>query len=97
MKPYIKCEKSGNGNLVFYMNGGNKSYFLFCQKFRKSIYEFCSKGIPLDDALNFARAKRDKDVLHLIERLPSVIRYVEKEEDISVLRNTIKKNNLKVS
>lgn len=97
MKPYIICKKNRTGNLDFYMNGGNRSYYLFCQKYRKSTYEFCSKGLPLDDALNFSRAKGDKDVLHLIERLPSIIRYVEQEEDISVLKSTMKKNNLKAS
>ena len=49
-------------------------------------------GVRLDDALIFTRAKGDNAIKRTMEKLPSYIKYIEREYDLEILRKTAKKN-----
>ena len=58
----------------------------------RGVNEYFRDGVRLDDALNFSRAKGDNAIKRTMEKLPSYIKYIEREYDLEILRKTAKKN-----
>ena len=69
-----------------------ETHFLFSQDYRRGANEYFRNGVRLDDALNFSRAKGDNAIKRTMEKLPSYIKYIEREYDLEILRQTAKKN-----
>jgi hypothetical protein len=42
--------------------------------------------------MDFSRAKGDSAIIRTMEKLPSHIRYIEREYDIEILRKTARRN-----
>ena len=91
MRCTIICRPTDTGMHSFYLTTGNASYFLFSQHFRCGVNRYFSDGVRLDEAMDFSRAKGDSAIIRTMEKLPSHIRYIEREYDIRVLDKTIKK------
>ena len=84
----ITCKLSKTGNHDFYLRTSRNTYFLFSQKYRKSVHLFYSDGVWLNEALDFGKSRRDHAIVHTMRKLPIYIRYIEKENGISVLNRT---------
>ena len=91
MKTTVFCTPTSKGTHSFYLTYEGEDYFLFHQNFRKGVHKFYSDGVSLNTALKFALAHGDNAILHTMEKLPVYIRYIEKENGIAVLEQTVKK------
>ena len=77
-----------SGNQDFYVKVDNVDYFLFRQSYRKGIKEYFGNGVHIDKALKNNWNKLDRAVLRTIDKLPSYIKYVEKEYGVAILDKT---------
>lgn len=93
MKTTIYCIVSDKGIHSFYLKQNNKRYFLFSQNYRKSVHNYFKNGVSLEESLNFNRTKHDNALIRTMEKLPSYIKYIEKEYQIAVYEKTKKKQN----
>ncbi len=91
MKPVIYCVKN-NGIHSFFMFFGKEKYYLFCQNYRKGVQEYYSKGVSLNESINFSKSRNDSAIIRTMSKLPMYIRYIEKEFGIEVLEQTKKKS-----
>ena len=92
MATTIYCTPTAKGVHSFYIEAGGETHFLFSQDYRRGVNEYFRDGVRLDDALNFSRAKGDNAIKRTMEKLPSYIKYIEREYDLEILRKTAKKN-----
>ena len=88
MKTFIYCKENKYGMHTFYLNHGNRDYFLFNQSYKTGVDEFYSNGVILDKSMQPSLAHRDYGILKTMEKIPKYIKYVEKEEGIYVMRDT---------
>lgn len=92
MKKKVYCLTTDKAVQSFYVEVCGKSHYLFSQRFRQGVKEYFGKGVDIDMALDFSRAKNDTAVINTMRKLPSRIKYVEKEYGIEVLRQTARRN-----
>lgn len=91
---YVKVKvsaqfKNGNDNLYLQVNG--QEYYLFSQKHKESVAYYYSKGVTLDKAMDFTRARRDVAIGRTMEKLPRYIKSLEVEYNLQVLNKTRRK------
>jgi hypothetical protein len=79
--------------LSFFVEAGRESHYLFSQSFTKEVYEFSKNGVSLDKPFNHSLANRNKSILKIVDKLPSHIRYIEKEYGLTILHKTAKKRH----
>ena len=91
MQPYITYENSTKGTLRFYLYAEGEKYYLFSQDYRKGVADYFKYGLRLDDVHDFSRCHNDSSIIRVLTKLPSYIKYIEKEYGITVLRQTQKK------
>ena len=91
MKPLVYCRATGKGEHSFYLSTVCGEYFLFKQNYRKGVHAYFRSGMRIEDIGNHAKAKGDHAVIHTLCKLPTYIRYIEKEYGIAVLSQTLKK------
>lgn len=91
MTAMIYCVKN-RGTHSFFMFFGRQKYYLFCQNYRKGVQEYYSKGVSLNESINFSKSHNDSAIIKTMSKIPMYIRYVEKEFGIEVLKQTMKKN-----
>lgn len=82
--------KTRKGEHSFYLSTDGKDYYLFTQGKRKGVGEFFRGGVTLDRALHHGVGKRDYSLHKTMDKLLMQIQYVEKENDLVVLRRTRK-------
>ena len=87
-KTIIRCEYNDEGDLDFYMYRGEEEYFLFSQNYRLNVYDFYGRGISVEKAIDHSAAGNSVTLHKTMDKLFKVIRYVEKDESISVLNRT---------
>ena len=92
MTAIVFCKPTAKGIHSFYVEASGETHFLFSQDYRRGVNEYFRDGVRLDDALNFSRAKGDNAIKRTMEKLPSYIKYIEREYDLEILRQTAKKN-----
>lgn len=92
MKDTIYCRTTDKGVHSFYLSSNGTSYYLFSQDYRRGVNAYYRKGVLLDRALDYGRSDNDVAVIRTMGKLPSYIRYIEKEYGIQVLKKTAKKN-----
>ena len=92
MKTFISCKATAKGVHSFYMTFGGEDFFLFNQNYRRGVEEFYANGVELNQAMRISLAHHDSAIIRTMEKLPSYIKYIEKEYGIAVLNQTIKKN-----
>ena len=92
MKAKIYCLTTNEGTQSFYLRAAGESYYLFSQEFRRGVKDFFSSELPLDAAIDFSRAGKDRAVIRTMKKIPAYIKYIEKEYGIEVLRKTARKS-----
>ena len=88
MATEIYCRATAKGIHSFYIRQDGKTHFLFSQNYRRGVNNYYYAGVRIDDAIDFSRAGGDDAILRTMKKLPSHIRYVEREYGITVLRKT---------
>ncbi|MBR4344696.1 MAG: hypothetical protein IKP88_18675 [Lachnospiraceae bacterium] len=95
MKSMILSRVDVSGFHTLYLVAENKEYYLFRQAYRRGVADYYRKGVTVDAAINYSKAKYDNSVIHTMSKLLSHIRYVEKESGIVVLDRTRKMKNFR--
>ena len=93
MRNRIYCETTAKGIQSFYITAGGETHFLFSQNYRRGVKAYFERGVAIDEALNIRRANGNTAIIHTMEKLPSYIRYIEREYGVEVLRSTARKNS----
>ena len=93
MKTKVYCIVSNRGVHSFYLQQDGKRYFLFNQDYHKSVQEYFGRGVVFDKAIKFDKIRKAGALSHTMEKLPSHIKYVEKEYQIAVYKKTKKKKS----
>ena len=83
--------KENKGKLSFYLVTEDRDYYLFTQEKRKGVREFFRGGVTLDRAIHHGIGKRDWALHRTMDRVLMHIKYLEKEQGITVLRQSQKK------
>ena len=92
MKTNVYCLNTDKGVHSFYLEANGETHYLFSQTFRHGVKEYFGQGVHIDAAMDFSRAKNNTAVINTMRKLPSYIKYIEKEYGIVVLRQTVRKN-----
>ena len=92
MKHTIYCKTAAKGEQSFYIVANGETHFLFRQNFRRGVKEYFGQGVCLDRAMNFAKAKGNTALMHTMEKLPTYIKYIEREYGLEVLKSTARRN-----
>ena len=92
MKTKIYCETSIKGAHSFFMINNGQEYYLFSQDYRKGVQEYYSRGVSLDEAINFAKSRKDNAIRRTMSKIPMYVKYIEKEYGKEVLEQTKRKN-----
>ena len=87
----IYCKQNSNGKTEFYMVANGVHYYLFSQKKYCGVTKFYRNGVCLKDAINHKRGRSDYAIHKTMTKLPSYIRYIEKEYGIAVFDRSIRK------
>lgn len=93
MKTTVYCIVSDKGQHSFYLKQDNSKYYLFTQNYRKSVQRYYGKGVTIEEAINFNRSKHDSAIINTMDKLPSYIKYIEKEYQINILKKTKQKQD----
>ena len=82
---WIVCrDASQKGKINFYMVSGGRSYYLFTQKFRHSIWEFFRNGVRFEKALDYGKAKHDAAIINVMQRIRRHINYMMRTENVEI-------------
>ena len=92
MNKKVYCITTEKGIQSFYLEACGETHYLFSQNFRRGVKEYFGAGVHLDAAIDYSRAGHDAAVLRTMRKLPSFIKYIEKEYGIEVFRQTIRRN-----
>ena len=90
-KAQVYCLALNHGGLDFYLQQDGESYYLFNQRYRSDLADWFKNGVPLTQALKAVKRGVPTTVCNVAEKLPTYIKYIEKEYDITVLEQTRKK------
>ncbi len=88
MKPIIYCKPTSQGIHSFYLVSDGREFLLFCQNYRKGVQNYFGKGVTIEQALAYAKSNGDTAVIKSMDKIPSYLRYLEKEYGIVVLKKT---------
>ena len=91
MESKIICKINKKGNHDFYVNHGGKDYYLFSQDYHRGVNILFSRGVPIDSALKYKTAKRDHCAAKTISKLKPYLKYVEKEYNLHILKESFEK------
>lgn len=94
MKAKITCRTTEKGIQTFYVNVDGKQYFLFSQKYRRSVKEHFWNGITINQINDYSNVT-SHSVKRTLDKLPSYIHYIEKEYDVAIYKKTKNKNERK--
>lgn len=92
MKTIIYCLTTDKAVQSFYLEADGETHYLFSQRYKRGVKEYFGSGVHIDAAMDFSRARHDASILRTMQKLPSYIKYIEKEYGIEVLRQTVRKN-----
>lgn len=87
MKTKVICKEHSRGTLSFYAMDNGKEYFLFNQEFKKTVYDYFMNGVNVSLTSNYSVA-HSHTVRKTLDKLPSYLRYVEKEYDLEIYEKT---------
>lgn len=92
MKTTIYCVPRELGIHAFFMVNDGREYYLFSQNYRKGVQQFYSKGVLLDESINFSKAHKDSAIERTMSKIPMYVKCIEKEYGIEVLERTKKRS-----
>ena len=87
MQSKIFCKTVAKGKQSFYVAVDGQTYFLFQQAYRVSNKGFFQQGLRVDEINKYAGVYSTA-VRKTLDKLPSYIRYVEKECGIAIYNKT---------
>ena len=90
MQVTVFCKTTAKATQSFFVKVAGRDYFLFQQDFRKSNKEFFRNGVGVH-AINNYSGVHSTAVRKTLDKLPSYIRYIEKEYDVAIYEKTKKK------
>ena len=90
MQVTVFCKTTAKATQSFFVKVGGRDYFLFQQDFRKSNKEFFRNGVGVHAINNYSRV-HSTVVRKTLDKLPSYIRYIEKEYDVAIYEKTKRK------
>lgn len=93
IKTTIFCKVTGKGVHTFYLSANGSEYYLFSQNYRRGVNAYYRNGVSLDAAMDFGKSHHDTALEKTMQKLPTYVKYIEKEYGIAVLSQTVKKNN----
>lgn len=86
----IYCKRSNNALDFFITDKGNE-YYMFSQRPYTGVEEYFKKGIALNNAIKHSKCGDNKMIHKTITKLPTYIKYIEKEYGIALLEQSKKK------
>lgn len=89
MKAKIFCRTVEKGKQSFYVTVDRERYFLFTQAYRVSNKEFFQNGVSIFEINNYSGV-HSTAVRKTLDKLPSYIRYIEKEYGVAIYEKTKK-------
>ena len=92
MSAKIICRTTAKGESSFYVSVDGETHFLFSQNYHTGVRRYFRGPVSVTKAIDFSCAKGNKALIHTMEKLPSYIRYVEREYGIEVLKQTQRRN-----
>lgn len=95
MSTKIYCKTTAKGVQSYYLTHGKEDYYLFDSAFRKSNKQFFANGRCIDEVLN-ARRHVSASVQRISTRIIGLVKYIESEYGICILRQTAKKQCKKI-
>lgn len=93
MTTKVFCEVSRQGVHSLYLLFEGKRYYLFSQNYRKSVQDFFSNPVPLNETMDFSKAHHDTALMKTFSKISIYGQYVEKEQGIEVYEKTKKKKS----
>lgn len=96
MQAMIYCKTESQGVHGFYVRVGGKDYFLFRQNYYRSNRDYFKNGIDSTKITDFSKT-RSTSVKKTLEKLPTYIRYIEKEYDLQIYEKTKMKKQKRTS
>ena len=96
MNAKVICKELKRGTLSFYAIVKGKEYFLFQQEFKKTVYDYFMNGVNVSLTGDYSIA-HSHTVRKTLDKLPSYLRYVEKEYDIEIYKKTTQAKSVKKS
>lgn len=93
MQAKIFCKTVAKGKQSFYVTVEGRRYFLFTQDYRASNKEFFQNGVGISEIGNYGNV-HSTAVKKTLDKLPSYIRYIEKEYGIAIYEKTQKAQKL---
>ncbi len=75
-----------NNTLDFSVVCGNDRYYLFSQKYSRSVLEHFRRNARIDQALDHTRSNRNTLIVNAIGRLYSSLKYVDKYYSLDILK-----------
>ena len=90
MAATVFCKTTAKATQSFFVNVHGRDYFLFNQNFRKSNKEYFRNGVNIHELGNFSSA-HSSAVRKTLDKLPTYLRYVEKEYDVAIYNKPQKK------
>lgn len=94
MQAKIFCRTVAKGKQSFYVTVAGKRYYLFTQDYRVSNKEFFQNGVGISEINNYSGV-HSTAVKRTLDKLPSYIRYIEKEYGVAIYEKTQKAQILK--
>lgn len=87
MQAKIFCRTVAKGKQSFYVTVEGKRYFLFTQGYRVSNKEFFQNGVSVSQINHYGNV-HSTAVKKTLDKLPSYIRYIEKEYGVAIYEKT---------
>lgn len=91
MKIMICCEIAAYRQHDFYMIYGQRKYYLFSQKYAKSVQEHFGGKVIFGDIQLGKMNRRNFKIRKTLDKLPKYIKYVEAEYNLTALNSTMRK------
>ncbi len=93
MSNFIYSKTVQKGIQSFYLVSQGKEYFCFRKDTIKALNGISITKYIYLRLLDFSNSHMDTALIRTKRKLPIYIKYIEKEYEITVLNNTVKKNN----
>ena len=92
MKTTIYCKATSKGVHSFYLLVGKEEFYLFSQAYRKGVEEFYGRGVQIGESMRYSKAHKDTAITRTMDKIPTYVKYIEKEYAIEVLEQTKKRS-----
>ena len=92
MKATIYCKNVQEGKLSFYVDVQGEHHYLFSRNFTTGVMKYFESPKTVEEAMDFSSAKRNRAIQRTMDKLPTYLKFVEREYGVEVFRKTARKN-----